>query len=199
LLATDGVPLNASEKKKEDDRFSKQFDDLKKKQAEIANDPKKQAKQDEEDEAQISGFLRAERFTNPRREDFRGKQVIAFDFSAKPEYKPKKVVERIVQALTGVIWVDEQAREIVRLEAHFDKSVKVGAGLLGSLQKGSNFVFEQEKINEEVWLPSYVEVHLSGRILIVKLKQNFSDRYTDYRKFSVGSVLLATPSDTTPK
>ena len=91
-----------------------------------------------------------------------------------------------------MIWVDEQAREIVRLEAHFDESVKVGAGLLGSLQKGSNFVFEQEKINGEVWLPSYVEVHFSGRIFIVKLKQNFNDRYTDYKKFSVGSTLGAT-------
>jgi hypothetical protein len=192
LLATDGKPLDGGEKKKEDDRFSKQFDELKKKQAELANDPKQQAKQAEEDDAQISDFLRAERFTNPRREQFRGQEVIAFDFSANPDYKPKKMIEHVIQALSGVIWVDEEAREIVRLEAHFAESVKVGAGLLGSLQKGSNFVFEQEKINGEVWLPSYVEVHFAGRIFIVKLKQNFSDRYTDYKKFSVGSALGAT-------
>jgi hypothetical protein len=198
LLATDGKPLDGGEKKKEDDRFSKQFDELKKKQAELANDPKKQAKQAEEDDAQISDFLRAERFTNPRREDFRGQEVIAFDFSANRDYKPKKTIEHIIQALSGVIWVDEQAREIVRLEAHFAESVKVGAGLLGSLQKGSNFVFEQEKINGEVWLPSYVEVHFAGRIFIVKLKQNFSDRYTDYKKFSVGSALGATLPPTAP-
>jgi hypothetical protein len=192
LLATDGKPLDGGEKKKEDDRFSKQFDELKKKQAELANDPKRQAKQAEEDDAQISDFLRAERFTNPRREEFRGQEVIAFDFSRNPDYKPKKTIERVIQALSGVIWVDEQAREIVRLEAHFAESVKVGAGLLGSLQKGSNVVFEQEKINREVWLPSYVEVHFAGRIFIVKLRQNFSDRYTDYKKFSVGSALGAT-------
>jgi hypothetical protein len=192
LLATDGKPLDGGEKKKEDDRFSKQFDELKKKQAELANDPKKQAKQAEEEDAQISDFLRAERFMNPRREDFRGQEVIAFDFSANPDYKPKKMIEHVIQALSGVIWVDEQAREIVRLEAHFAESVKVGAGLLGALQKGSNFVFEQEKINGEVWLPSYIEVHFAGRIFIVKLKQNFSDRYTDYKKFSVGSALGAT-------
>ena len=198
LLATDGKPLDGGKKKKEDDRFSKQFDELKKKQAELASDARKQAKQAEEEDAQISDFLRAERFTNPRRENFRGQEVIAFDFSANPDYKPKKMIERVIQALSGVIWVDEQAREIVRLEAHFAASVKVGAGLLGSLQKGSNFIFEQEKINGEVWLPSYVEVHFAGRIFVVKLKQNFSDRYTDYKKFSVGSGVRSHPASYGP-
>ena len=75
-----------------------------------------------------------------------------------------------------------------RLEARFAESVKVGGGLLASLQKGSNFVFEQEKINGEVWLPSYAEVHFSGRIVFVKLKRNFVDRYSDYKKFRVGAT-----------
>ncbi len=192
LLAKDGKPLDPSEKKTEDDRFNKRFDDLNKKQAELASDPKKQAKKEEQDEAQISDFLRAERFTNPRRETFRGEQVIAFDFTGNPDYKPKKEIDRIIQKLSGVMWVDEQAREIVRLEAHFAESVKIGGGLVASLAKGSNFVFEQEKINGEVWLPSYAEVHFSGRIVFVKLKQNFIDHFSDYKKFRSGSALGAT-------
>jgi hypothetical protein len=195
LLAKDGKPLDPDEKRTEDARFNKRYDELKKKQAELANDPKKRAKKEEQDEAQISDFLRAETFTNPRRELFRGQEVIAFDFSGNPNYKPKKEIDRIIQKLVGVMWVDEQAREIVRLEAHFAESVKVGGGLLASLQKGSNFVFEQEKINGEVWLPSYAEVHFAGRIVFVKLKQNAIDHYSDYKKFRVGATLgPATPN-----
>lgn len=189
LLAKDGKPLEGDDKEKEDDRFNKKYDELKKKQAELAADPKKQAKKEEQEEAQLSDFLRAERFTNPRRETFRGQEVIAFDFAGNPDYKPKKEIDRIIQKLTGVMWVDEQAREIVRLEAHFAESVKVGGGLLASVHKGSNFVFEQEKINNEVWLPSYAEAHLSARIVFVNLKQNFIDHYSDYKKFRVGSTL----------
>jgi len=189
LLAKDGKPLEGDEKQKEDDRFNKKYDELKKKQAELAADPKKQAKKEEQDEAQLSDFLRAETFTNPRRVMFRGQEVIAFDFAGNPDYKPKKEIDRIIQKLVGVMWVDEQAREIARLEAHFAESAKVGAGLLASVHKGSNFVFEQEKINNEVWLPSYAEVHLSARIVFVNLKQNFIDRYSDYKKFRVGSTL----------
>jgi hypothetical protein len=195
LLAKDGKLLDADEKKKEDDRFNKRFDELKKKQAELASDPKKQAKKEEEEEAQLSDFLRAELFTNPRRTAFRGQDVIAFDFSGNPHYKPKKSIDRIIQKLSGVMWVDDQAREIVRLEAHFAESVKIGGGLLASLQKGSNFVFEQEKINGEVWLPSYAEVHFAGRIVFVKLKQNFIDRYSGYKKFRVGATLSSIPQE----
>jgi hypothetical protein len=189
LLAKDGKPLDPDEKQKEDDRFNKRYDDLKKKQAELASDPKKRAKKEEQDDAQISDFLRAETFTNPRREIFRGQEVIAFDFAGNPNYKPKKEIDRIIQKLAGAMWVDEQAREIVCLEAHFADSVKLGGGLLASLQKGSNFVFEQEKINGEVWLPSYAEVHFAGRIVFVKLKQNAIDHYSDYKKFRVGATL----------
>jgi hypothetical protein len=189
LLAKDGKPLEGDDKQEEDNRFNKRYDKLKKEQAELAADPKKQAKKEEQDDAQLSDFLRAETFTNPRRETFRGHEVIAFDFAGNPNYKPKKEIDRIIQKLAGVMWVDEQAREIVRLEAHFAESVKVGGGLLASLQKGSNFVFEQEKINGEVWLPSYAEVHFAGRIIFVKLKQNAIDHYSDYKKFRVGSTL----------
>ena len=189
LLAKDSKPLEGDEKQREDDRFNKRYDDLEKKQAELASDPKKRAKKEEEDEAELSDFLRAEKFTNPRRVLFRGHEVIAFDFAGNPDYKAKKEIDRIIQKLTGVMWVDEQAREIARLEAHFAESAKVGGGLLASVHKGSNFAFEQEKINNEVWLPSYAEAHLSARIVFVNLKQNFIDHYSDYKKFRVGATL----------
>jgi hypothetical protein len=199
LLARDGKPLEGEEKKKEDERFSKDFDEKKKKQAELQNDPKKQAKQDEQEQAQISDFLRAERFTNPRRELFRGQEVIVFDFGPNPDYKPRKLVESIVQKLSGVLWVDEQARDVARLEARFNDNVKIGGGLLASLSKGSNLVLEQTMVNNEVWLPSYSEVHAAARVVFFKVKQNEIDRYSDYKKFTSEVKLGAsTPVEENP-
>jgi hypothetical protein len=191
LLAKDGKPLEGEEKKKEDERFSKDFDEKKKKQAELQNDPQKQAKQDEQEQAQISDFLRAERFTNPRRELFRGQEVIVFDFGPNPDYKPKKMIESIVQKLSGVLWVDEQARDVARLEARFNDNVKIGGGMLASLSKGSNLVLEQTMVNNEVWLPSYSEVHAAARVVFFKVKQNEIDRYSDYKKFTSEAKLGA--------
>jgi len=188
LVKDDSKPLTAEQQHKEDERFNKEFSEFQKKQTELASDPKKQEKQEKENEreqTQISDFLRAESFTNPRRERFRGQDVIVFDFGPNPDYKPRKLAESIVQKLVGVVWIDEQARDVARLEARFSDKVKIGAGLLASLDKGTNLVVEQTKINGEVWLPSYAEVHAAARVVFVRVRQNEIDRYSDYKKFRV--------------
>jgi hypothetical protein len=117
--------------------------------------------------------------------------VIAVDFGPNPDFKPKKAIESMVQRLAGVIWIDEKARDVARLEAHFDNSLKIGGGMLASIEKGSSLVFEQARVNDEVWLPSYVEIHVTGRaLLLVKLKANEIDRYTDYKKFHSESKIV---------
>jgi hypothetical protein len=65
--------------------------------------------------------------------------------------------------------------------------------MLASLEKGSNIVVEQAKVNDEVWLPVYAEVHMSGRLLFFKAKDNEIDRYSDYKKFSTDTRIL--PAD----
>lgn len=185
LVKNDSKPLTPEEQKKEDDRFNKEFSEYQKHQAELASDPKKREKEDERDQTQISDFLRAESFTNPRRERFRGQDVIVFDFGPNPDYKPRKLAESIVQKLVGVVWIDEEARDVARLEARFNDTVKIGGGLLASLDKGTNLVLEQTKINGEVWLPSYAEVHAAARVVFVHVKQNEIDHYSDYKKFRV--------------
>jgi len=100
----------------------------------------------------------------------------------------------------GVIWVDEQARDVVRLEARFSDNFKIGGGILASLSKGSNFVFEQTLVNNEVWLPSYAEAHASARLVFLKVKANQIDRFSDYKKFSSEAKLGgSTPVPETPK
>jgi hypothetical protein len=189
LIAKEGKPLSDAEKKKEDERFNKEFEKLQKHAAEIAADPKKQKKEQEKQDAEISDFLRTLRFSNARRERFRGQDVIAVDFGPNPEHKPKGMIENIIRNLAGVMWIDEKAHDVARLEAHFADSAKVGLGILGAVEKGSNFVFEQARINDEVWLPSYAEFHVAGRFLVVKLKANEIDRYTDYKKFRAESTI----------
>ncbi len=191
LLAKDGIPLAGNEKRKEDERFDKEFAAHMKDAAKLAANPKKQAKQDADDEAQIADFLRAERFSNPRRERFRGEDVIAVDFGPNPDYKPKKAIDSYLQKLGGVIWIDDKARDVARLEAHVDNSIKVAGGVLASLDKGSSFIFEQNRINGEVWLPTYAEFHVAAHaLLFLDLKANEIDRYTDYRKFHSDSKIV---------
>jgi hypothetical protein len=192
LVAKDGKPLTAAQEKKEDERFNKEYDKRQKELAKAQADPKKQQQADERDQAQISDLLRAVRFSNVRREQFRGQEVIAVDFGPNPDYKAKKLVENVIQKLMGVVWIDEHALDVVRLEAHFNASAKIGGGVLASIDKGSSLVFEQARINDELWLPSYAEVHLGARLLLVKAHANDIERYSDYKKFHADSRIVST-------
>ena len=188
MVRKNGKDLTADELQRQNERVEKRVQEYEKQQQKDAG-KSAEAKKRKEEEANISSVLRVSRFVNPRRERFRGHDVIVFDFEPNREYRPKNMMESVLHKLVGVEWVDEQARQVVRLEARFTDSMKVGGGLLASVQKGSAFVFEQSKINDEVWLPSYAEAHFVARVLLFKgMQGDFVTRYSDYKKFRVESV-----------
>ena len=146
-------------------------------------------------------FLRVCQFVNPRRERFRGQDVLVFDFEPNPEYKPKGLEEKVVKELAGVVWIDENAKDVVRLEAYFLNDFHLAAGLLANLQKGTGFTFEQAYINNEVWLPTYVEAHVGVRVFLVKgLRVNVVTKYSDYKRFNVETLhTIGKPKEALPE
>jgi len=202
LVKKDGKPLSDAEQKKENDKTQKRIlehqNRAAKKEAKEEK-AKEEGKNKEDDEPGIELFLRACQFVNPRRERFRGQDVLVFDFEPNPEFKPHKLAEKVVQKLAGVIWVDEKAHDVARLEAYFVGDMKIAGGLLANLQRGTSFIFEQGFVNNEVWLPTYVEAHVGVRVLLVKgIKVNVVTRYWDYKKFNVETLsTIAKPKGTT--
>ncbi|MGB9464369.1 MAG: hypothetical protein WBR10_04600, partial [Candidatus Acidiferrum sp.] len=95
----------------------------------------------------------------------------------------------IIQKLAGVIWIDEKAHDVARLEAYFVGDFRFAGGLLANLQKGTSFIFEQAYLNNELWLPTYEEAHVGVRVLLLKgFKVNAVTRYSDYKKFNVETL-----------
>jgi hypothetical protein len=193
LVSVNGKELSAAEREKEDRRVQKEIEEIikerekqqQKKEKAIARGEK--AKEDDDD-ITILDFLRICEVTSVRREMFRGHEVIAFDFEPRKGFKPKTRAEDIVSKLAGTVWVDETARQIARLEARLTNSFKVGGGLLASISPSSAFVFEQEKMDDEVWLPSYGEANISARVmLIAKFNRSMTRSYSDYKKYQIDS------------
>src|SRR6267143_753606 len=188
----DGKLLSAEEQKKENEKTQKRIEELQKRETKKeakAEKSKEEGKSDEKDEPGIEVFLRACQFVNPRRERFRGQDVLVFDFEPNPEFKAHKMVEKIAEKLAGVVWIDEKAHDVARLEAYFTGDMKIVGGLLANLEKGTSFVFEQAFVNNEVWLPTYMEAHVGVRFLLVKgMKIGIVTRYWDYKKFNVETL-----------
>jgi hypothetical protein len=195
LVSHNGKELSKDEQEKEDRRVQKSVEaalEAREKRRQRAEERARREQNGEETEddrrVTILSFLKLSEMTSMRRETFRGHEVIAFDFEPKKGVKPRNRNEALVNKLMGTIWVDEAAEQTVRVEARFSDSFKVGGGLLASISPQTAIVLEQEKVGDEVWLPSYFEMNLAGRIMLVaKLSRNVITRYSDYKKVQVDS------------
>ena len=192
VVKKDGKPLSDAEQKKENEKTQKRIEELQKRKTKKEakeEKAKEEGKSEEQDEPGIEIFLRACQFVNPRRERFRGQDVLVFDFEPNPEFKAHRLMEKVVQKLAGVVWIDEKAHDVARLEAYFVGDMRFAGGLLANLEKGTSFVMEQAYVNNEVWLPTYQEAHVGVRVLLLKgIKVNAVTRYSDYKKFNVETL-----------
>src|SRR5262249_5260724 len=152
-------------------RVEKRVREIEKHEAAKAKHAEKEPDFDHDDSGErgqrlsIADVMRASKLVNPRRERFRGRDVIVFDFEPLPGYKPQKDYEKFFGKTAGAIWIDPDDRQVTRVEARLIEAFKIGGGMLASLKEGANFVIEQERVNQEIWLPTRAEINLGVRVL----------------------------------
>ena len=204
LVSENGVPLTPEREAKEQKRVAEELEKAEreapkrtekrereraerraKRRAKAARSGAKEEGEEDEDDVEISTFLRACEFFSPRRERFRERDVIVFDFRPRAGFNPSNRGESLVSKLSGVIWVDPTERQVMRLEARLVESFKMGGGLLASVKPGSAFLFEQTRLEEGFWRPRYSQVNASARVLLFKGRSfNATNEFSDFKRFS---------------
>jgi hypothetical protein len=175
LVKKNGKELTADEQKKEQEHVTKEVEKATKLEP---------GKSLEGGEISISRILAIMKASNPRRVVLNGRDTIAFDFEGDPHAQTHGIEEDASKKIAGTLWVDEKDREVSKLTVHFDDNFHVGGGLVATVQKGSSFAFEQELVNNELWLPTGGEAHLQARVLLVKgYRQNIRFKDSDYQRF----------------
>ena len=118
---------------------------------------------------------------NERRELYRGDPTIVFDFVGRKDAKTHGFAEDASKKLEGTLWINEADRQVAHLEVRFIENFRMVGGLIATVQKGSNFRFDQAKVNGEIWLPTGAEGMMQARVLLLKnLRQRFRERDYDY-------------------
>jgi len=180
LVSKNGKSLTPDEQAKEDRRIEKLIRDLDAGKA--ISIPYNQRR------LRISDLLRVSRFTNPRRERFRQRDVIVTDFEPNPNFRPENLDDTFVHSLAGSMWIDTADLQVARVEFQLIDAFRVSGGAFFMMKPGSRFVTEQDRFNDEIWLPTYTEVTISARAMVFA---NFGViqkvTYGDYRRFDVNS------------
>jgi len=61
--------------------------------------------------------------------------VLILEFTPKPNAPNHNMTDRIINKISGALWVDEVESEIVRLDLHMSEPVKFWGGILGQLDR----------------------------------------------------------------
>jgi hypothetical protein len=191
LVRKDGKDLSPDQARKEEERVNKEV--VKVSQPGYT-DPDK-------GEITVARLLQIVTFSRPRRLVLNGRDTIAFDFAGDAHAKTRSRDEDALKKVSGTIWIDQADHEVSRMSATLDDNYHVGFGLLASIAKGSNVVFDQALIRNEAWLPTAIALHLQARaFLVAGFRADIDVRFDEYRKFQTDAVqqpgATATPSPT---
>ncbi len=160
VLARQGRPLDPAAQKKETERLNK----LQRNSAEQAR--MKQETEDEEQRVQrlITAMPEAFSYTYDGMTDGN----LRLSFKPNPAYTPPTYEARVFHALSGHIWIQPQLKRLVKVDAHIVNEIDFGYGLLGRIEKGGSFQIERQRVAENRWKTSLLDVHVSGRIVFFK-------------------------------
>jgi len=179
LVKKEGKPLSDEEQKKETERVTKM---VKKAERTPPGQPL------EGHVVTISRLLEIMDVRHERCESYRGRPTIVFDFVGRKDARTHGLAEDASKKLKGTVWIDEADSQVVHLDVAFDDNFRVAGGIVATIQKGSNFHFEQAQVNGEIWLPTGVEGTVQARVLLVKgYHQHFTERCYDYKRFHVNA------------
>ena len=190
MVKKDGRLLSAEDQKKENERIDKHVAKAKERRAKAAESGKETGPRGEE-LVTVSRLMELGSFTNARREQWNGRDVIAVDFAGDPNARTKTRFEDVIRDMAGTAWMDEEDKVLVKAEGRFLNNFKVGGGLVVNIQKGTSFSMEQRKVNDEVWLPAKMEGQGSFRFLLFAgFHGSLKIVDSDYRKFKATSTIL---------
>ena len=122
-------------------------------------------------------------FAIDRRERIDGRDAIVIRFEPRPDADPETREGRMAKVFKGQIWVDEQAREVVRVEAIAIDDLSYGFGLLARLNEGTVVTLTRAPVEGGIWLPTSIRFKGQGRALLVRrLNIDYVIEWFDYRR-----------------
>jgi hypothetical protein len=191
LTAKNDQPLSAKDAAKEEEKIQKLID---KRKNESDAQREKRFKEEEKDREETRQFVKeiadAYNFTMVGVESLDGRETLVIDGEPRPGFEPKRKEAKILPKFRFRLWIDRSEKQWVKLDAQCIDTVSFGL-FLARIHKGSRIVIDTTRINDEVWLPRHVAVHVDVRLALLKnfnVEQEIT--YRDYKKFHTASKIV---------
>jgi hypothetical protein len=160
LLAIDGKPLSPPAQTAEDNRLKN-----------LLKHPEEYRREGaalKEDEDRLAKLLQQVPKLYVFRIDGVDGDCTRVTFEPNPQFQEQTFQDRILHAMRGVLFIHKGNHRLCGMDAHLAYTVEFGFGLLGKVNVGSQFSVRREQILPGQWKNVKINVHVDGRILLLK-------------------------------
>ena len=191
LTEKDDKPLDAKEAAKEDQKIQKIIDKRKNEsEADRKKREEKQAKEREDGRKFVREIADAYNFRLVGTEIVGGREAWMIDGEPRPGFEPHMKESKFLPKFHGRVWVDKNDLQLAKMEVECLDTISWGV-LLARFHKGSRFMLEQTRVNDEVWLPLHLTVKVDVRLALVKnFNVGVEQTYRDYKKFRTSAKIV---------
>jgi hypothetical protein len=191
LIEKDDKPLDAKDAAKEEEKIQKIID---KRKNESEEDRKKREEKEEKEVEDGRKFVReiadAYNFKLVGTELLGGREAWVIEGEPRPGYEPHMKDAKYLTKFHGRVWIDKDDLQLARMDVECLDTISWGL-FLARFHKGSRFMLEQTRVNDEVWLPQHMTAKIDVRLALVKnFDVGVEQTYRDYKKFRTSSRIV---------
>ena len=191
LIEKDDKPLDAKDAAKEEDKIQKVIDKRKNESEEERNKrEKKEEKDREEDRKFVREVADAYNFKLIGTELVGGREAWVIDGEPRPDFVPQMKESKLLTKFRGRVWIDKSDLQLAKMDVECLDTISWGL-FLARFHKGSRFMLEQTRVNQEVWLPRQLTAKVDVRLALLKnFNVDVEQSFRDYKKFRATTKIM---------
>ncbi len=192
LIEKNDKPISEKEAAKEEEKIQKIIN---KRQNESDKDRQKREEKEAKEREEGRQFEReiadAYNFTLLGTELVGGREAWLISAEPRPGFVPHMKYANYLSKFHGRIWIDKADVQMSKMDVEALDTVSWGL-FLARFHKGSHFMIEQTRINDEVWLPREVAFKIDVRFALLKsFNMDAEQTFRDYKKFRTDSKIIS--------
>jgi len=200
LIQKDDKPLDPKDAAKEEEKIQKIID---KRKEESESDRRKREEKEEKEREDGRKFVNevadAYNFKLVGTETVDGREAWVMDGEPRTGYEPQMKEAKFLPKFHGRVWIDKSDLQLSKMDVEAIDTVSVG-WVLARIHKGSRFMLEQTRVNDEVWLPRHVTFKFDARLALLKGYNIDGDQeFRDYKRFGTTSKIVGMGEVKEPK